>query len=134
MDRPALLDTHILVWAANADRRLSKAVSRVVAQATAERPLLISDISLWEIALLHETGRIKLALPLRDWLEQAVGSPAVRRCGIGPAVAATVAELPPTFHRDPADRILVATALVHGAVLLTADERIIDSGLVPTLS
>jgi len=57
----------------------------------------------------------------------------VRRCGISPAVAAEVAALPDSFHRDPADRILVATARVQGATLLTQDERIIRSGLVATV-
>jgi PIN domain nuclease of toxin-antitoxin system len=57
----------------------------------------------------------------------------VRRCGISPAVAAEVAALPDSFHRDPADRILVATARIQGATLLTQDERIIRSGLVATV-
>jgi PIN domain nuclease of toxin-antitoxin system len=57
----------------------------------------------------------------------------VRRCGISPAVAAEVAALPDSFHRDPADRILVATARIQGATLLTQDERIIKSGLVATV-
>jgi PIN domain nuclease of toxin-antitoxin system len=54
----------------------------------------------------------------------------VERCGITPAVAAEVTSLPPTFHRDPADRIIVATARVHGAAVLTADRRILDAGIV----
>ena len=66
---------------------------------------------------------------LSEWLERAVAPPLVERCTITPAVAAEVAALPATFHRDPADRILVATARVHGATLLTADERIRAAGL-----
>jgi PIN domain nuclease of toxin-antitoxin system len=57
----------------------------------------------------------------------------VQRRGISPAVAAEVASLPDTFHRDPADRIIVATARVHDATLLTRDKRIIDAKLVPTI-
>jgi PIN domain nuclease of toxin-antitoxin system len=75
-----------------------------------------------------------LTLPLRDWLERATAGPLVERVDLTPAVAAEVAALPDSFHRDPADRILVATARVHGATLLTCDRRIIDSGVVPTLS
>jgi PIN domain nuclease of toxin-antitoxin system len=78
-------------------------------------------------------GRIKLHLPLRDWLEQATAPPLVARLAITPAVAAGVAALPDSFHRDPADRILVATARVFGATLLTQDRRIIEAELVPTL-
>jgi len=56
------------------------------------------------------------------------------RHGISPAVAAELASFPPTFHRDPADRIIVATARVLGATLLTADQGIVGSKLVATVS
>lgn len=79
-------------------------------------------------------GRIQLAVPLREWLEKAVAPPLVRRQGISPAVAAELAALPASFHRDPADGILVATARVMGATLLTQDRRIVDSGMAATLS
>ena len=129
----ALLDTHVLVWWLNDRRRLSAAQRDVVASADAGSPLLVSDISLWEVATLHSLGRIRLTLPLRDWLEKATGPPLVRRQGISPAIAEAVAALPDSFHRDPADRILVATARVLGATLLTQDRRIIDAGLVDVL-
>ena len=129
----ALLDTHVLVWWLNDRRRLSTAQRDVVASADAGAPLLVSDISLWEIATLHSLGRIRLTIPLREWLEKATGPPLVRRQGISPAIAEAVAALPDSFHRDPADRILVATARVLGATLLTRDRRIIDAGLVDVL-
>jgi PIN domain nuclease of toxin-antitoxin system len=69
--------------------------------------------------------------PLREWLEQATALPLVRRVEISPAVAAEVAALPATFQRDPADRIIVATARVLGAKLVTSDRAIIASKLVP---
>ena len=72
-------------------------------------------------------------LPLREWLEKASAPPLVRRHGISPAIAAEVAALADSFHRDPADRILVATARILGATLLTHDRRILESGLVATL-
>ena len=76
---------------------------------------------------------VDVAGPLREWLEKAVAPPLVRRQGISPAVAAELAALPASFHRDPADRILVATARLMGATLLTQDRRIVDSGLAATL-
>lgn len=129
----ALLDTHILIWWVNGGGRLSPAQREVVASASAESPLLVSDTSLWEVATLHSLGRIELTIPLRVWLDKAVAPPLVRRCGISPAIAAELTTLPDSFHRDPADRILVATARVLGATLLTKDRRIIDSALVGTL-
>lgn len=129
----ALLDTHVILRWFEDPRRLTRGQRRVLDRANATRPLWVSDISIWEIATLHELGRVKLSLPLLDWLEKATAPPLVIRCGISPVIAAEVAELPSTFHRDPADRILVATARVLGATLLTADDRIIASELVPTL-
>ena len=130
----ALLDTHILIWWLDQSARLSPAQQEVLSGADPDSPLLVSDITLWEIATLCSLGRIQLSLPLRDWLDKAVAPPLVRRQGISPAVAADMAALPESFHRDPADRIIVATARVLGATLLTQDRRIVDSGLAATLS
>ena len=129
----ALLDTHILIWWLNGSKQLSAAQQEVVASASAESPLLVSDISLWEVATLHSLGRIQLTIPLRAWLDKAVAPPLVRRLGISPAIAAELATLPDSLQRDPADRILVATARVFGATLLTQDRRIVDAVLVNTL-
>ncbi len=129
----ALLDTHVLLYWLQRDSRLSEAQVAVLSQASSDAPLWVSDISLWEIATLVNLGRIRLHLPLRDWLEAAVAPPLVRRVSLSPTVAATVAELPDRFHRDPAGRIIVASALTIGATLLTQDRRILESGLVPTV-
>ena len=129
----ALLDTHILIWWLDQSARLSPAQQEILSAADPDSPLLVSDITLWEIATLCSLGRIQLSLPLRDWLDKAVAPPLVRRQGISPAVAADMAALPESFHRDPADRIIVATARVLGATLLTQDRRIVDSGLATTL-
>ena len=130
----ALLDTHILIWWLDQSARLSPAQQEVLSAADPDSPLLVSDITLWEFATLCSLGRIQLSLPLRDWLDKAVAPPLVRRQGISPAVAADMAALPESVHRDPADRIIVATARVLGATLLTQDRRIVDSGLAATLS
>ena len=130
----ALLDTHVLIWWLNDGVALSPEQQAVLESASPATPLLVSDISLWEVATLHCLGRIRLTIPLRDWLEKAVAPPLVRRIGISPAIAAELATLPDSFHRDPADRIIVATARTLGATLLTQDRRIIDAALIRTLS
>lgn len=130
----ALLDTHILLWWFNSESRLSPEQKKVLQSASEEEPLWVSDITLWEIATLSSLGRIELSLPLREWLEQATAPPLVRRLPITPAVAAEVAALPDSFHRDPADRIIVASARVLGATLLTRDSRIIEASLVPMVA
>ena len=129
----ALLDTHVLLWWIADHDRLSAPQREIVGGAGEEDPLLVSGISLWEVAMLASLGRIRLDLPLRSWLEAATAPPLVQRIGISPAIAAEVAALPDTFHRDPADRILVATARVLGATLLTADRRIHEAELVATV-
>lgn len=125
-----LLDTHILLhWFAGGGRLTGRQLE-LLAAASGDEPLLLADISLWEIATLVNLGRVELKLPLRDWLEQATAPPLVRRIAISPAIAADVAALPDSFHRDPADRLIVSTARVLGATLMTNDRRIIDSRLV----
>ncbi len=129
-----LLDTHVLLWWLNDSGRLSAGQQEVLGRAGEESPLLESHISLWEVAILHNLDRIRLAMPLREWLSKAVAPPLVRTQGTSPAIATEVAVLPDSFHRDPADRIIVATARILGATLLTQDRRIVDAGLVDTLS
>ena len=129
----ALLDTHILLWWHGDRGRLSREQQDVIAAAGTDSPLEVSDISLWEVAMLYSSGRIRLTIPLREWLDKAIAAPLVRRHGISPAVVAELASLPESFHRDPADRILVATARVLGATLLTRDRRIAEAELVDTL-
>ena len=106
-----LLDTHILLYWFNESKPLSVRQKHIVAAVDPEQPLWVSDISLWEIATLYELGRIHLQRPLREWLEAATAPPLVQRVAISPAVAAAVAALPESFHRDPADRIIAVKCL-----------------------
>ena len=128
-----LLDTHILLWWADEDPRLSRAQRRALAKSSPASPVLVSEISFWEIATLVERARIGLGRPVRDWLEDAAAPPLVERVGISPAVAQQLVHLPVTVHRDPADRILLATAKVYGATLVTQDRRLLDCGFVDVL-
>jgi PIN domain nuclease of toxin-antitoxin system len=129
----ALLDTHVLLYWFEDEGRLSEEQRHVLASASAENPLFVSDITLWEVATLYNLKRITLDRPLRVWLERATAPPLVSRIGISPAVAAETARIPASFHLDPADRILVATAMILGAVLVTSDRRIREASLVPTV-
>ena len=129
-----LLDTHVLLWWLDNSDRLSAGQREALDRAGEKSPLLVSDISLWEVSMLHNLDRIRLAMPLREWLSKAVAPPLVKTQGITPAIATEGAALPDSFHRDPADRIIVATARVLGATLLTQDRRIVEAGLVDTLN
>lgn len=130
----ALLDTHVVLWWFERSSRLSRAQQRMLARSNDDRPLGVADTSLWEIALLVEAGRVRLALPLDEWLARATAAPRVGVYPVTPAIASEVIALGSTRGWDPADRIIVATARVLSVPLVTSDTRIIDSKLVPTIS
>lgn len=129
-----LVDTHALVWWVSGLGTPSRSQQRAFASASERAPLGLSDISLWEIGALHERRKLKLSLPLRDWLSRATAAPLVRKLELSPAVVAEMCVLAGTRDWDPADRLIVATARVHGLRLITADSRIIESGLVGTVN
>lgn len=125
-----LLDTHAWVWWMSRDPRLPLATLAALDELPAgERPF-VSDISLWEVAMLDERHRLKLNSPLDQWLETAAHPRTVRVVPLTPAIAVGTAALPSSFHRDPADRIIVATSRVLQIPLLTYDRRITRSRLV----
>ncbi len=127
-----LLDTHALIWWADADQqRLSqKALAAIEAEIeSAARPagspgLLVSAISCWEVAMLVSRGRLALSLDVERWLTLLASHPAVRLLPLDPAVAVAATRLPEPFHADPADRFLVAQARALGIPLLSADSKI----------
>ena len=130
MNDAPLLDTHAWVWWVDHDRRLGKAtIARLDTLPADSRPYLC-DISLWEVAMLVARGRLAFTVPLADWLEAAAHPRSVRLLPITPAIAAETAALPETFHRDPADRMIVAACRVMKLPLLTKDRLIMRSRLV----
>ena len=129
----ALLDTHALVWWVDGSKKLAREQYRATERAASTGALFVSEISFWEIAMLVEVGKLSVREPLDEWLERAAAAPTVQRIGITPTIAREVASLSTTRKWDPADRIIVATARVLGARLVTSDSRIIHSKLVPTI-
>ncbi len=125
-----VLDTHILIYWVSQPDRLTPAQHHAIQTVSPGNPAVLADISLWEIAMLDAGGRLSLQLPIREWITRAVAPPLVRVAEITANIAAEVGDLTGWDHRDPADRLIVATARVYGARLLTNDTRIRDSGLV----
>jgi PIN domain nuclease of toxin-antitoxin system len=125
-----LLDTHAWIWWIEQDARLgAKAIAALDGFPPDRRPFLC-DISLWEVATLVERGRLELDVPLDDWLEAAAHPRSVHVLPISTRVGAELARLPETFHRDPADRLIVATSRALAVPVLTHDDRIRRSRLV----
>ncbi|HEY7056561.1 MAG TPA: type II toxin-antitoxin system VapC family toxin [Vicinamibacterales bacterium] len=129
-DRAPLLDTHAWVWWVEQDARLGAKAIAVLDSLPRDRRPFLCDISLWEVATLVERGRLALDVPLEEWLDAAAHLRSVRLLPVSPRIAAEVARLPETFHRDPADRLIVATSRVHRMPVLTHDDRILTSRLV----
>jgi len=125
-----VLDTHAWVAWVIGTRDLAKPTRDALDALPSDRRPYLSAISLWEVAMLVELTRLSLALPLGDWLSSAAHPRTVRLIPITPEIAAGTAALPPTFHRDPADRIIVATCRELEAPLLTSDRLIMRSRLV----
>jgi PIN domain nuclease of toxin-antitoxin system len=118
-----LLDTHALIWLTEGQPELGDKARHLADEALANDDLGISAITFWEIAMLHQRGRIQLVQPVEAWRRTLVDRglrewPLTGEVGIA---AATLVD----FHPDPADRFITATALLHGATLVTADDRIL---------
>jgi PIN domain nuclease of toxin-antitoxin system len=124
-----LLDTHIWLWWIGDERHLSKREMASLDELPAEQRPFISDISLWEVAVLLELGRWNVAIPFESWLKAACHPRTVEILPISQDIAAEVVRLPATFHRDPADRIIVSTARARDIPLFTRDRRILDARL-----
>jgi len=110
MNGVPLLDTHAWIWWVSGDRRLGRRFTAALNDLQGDQRPWLSDISLWEAAMLLERGRIGFDIPFEDWLEAAAHPRTVRLVPISVRIAAEVAALPKTFHRDPADRVIVATS------------------------
>lgn len=127
---PLLLDTHAWVWWLTRPERLSRkqrtAIERV--RRAARQPLLVSVISCWEVALLAHRGRLRFSLAPDEWLTRATSIPGLEVVPLSLSIIGTAVRI--ESLRDPADQLVVATALERGARVVTSDARIVDSDVV----
>lgn len=128
---PYLLDTHVWFWHLTGSGRLPEGLRTAIDAAAAE--LWLSPISIWEVGMLQERGRVRLEGGFRAWVEEAQRHFPIEEAALTSEVAVVSCELT-LPHRDPADRFLAATALVHGLTLLTVDERLRQAKWLPTRS
>ena len=119
-----LLDTHVWVWWLTADPRL-RAAERAALDASAEKSeLYLSAISLWEAQMLHSKKRLDLPVAFAEWLELAADPSMLKVVPLDVGVVLALDALPSSFHGDPADRVIVATARAHALALATRDAAI----------
>jgi len=126
-----LLDTHVLVWAVGDAKRLSRAAISEIRRARQGGGLAVSAITLWELGLLMNRGQIQAPGTVESSIRQLLQDVTVRP--ITPEIAALAAQFPDDFPRDPADRLIGATARAEGMTLVTRDEHIRRSPLLKTV-
>jgi len=126
-----LLDSHVLIWAVADSRRLSKAAASAIRRARRGDGLAVSSITAYEVAWQIASGRIQgfgtVEASVLRFLEGVTIRP------ITPEIAALATQFPEGYPRDPADRIIGATARAEGMTLVTRDERIRRSPLLKTV-
>jgi PIN domain nuclease of toxin-antitoxin system len=120
-----LLDTHVLVWYVNGSEELSKPLQKLITQALEQGQAYVAAISLWEIAMLDKKQRIILTIPCLEWIKKSLEITGLGVVPLTPSIAVESCQLPGTFHGDPADRMITATARVEGLTLLTRDKHIL---------
>ena len=125
---PLLLDTCAVIWLAE-EEPVAKAAENALAKAAdASQPVYISPISGWEIGLLVAGGRLKFSLSPEAWFERALAAPHLRLSDLSIQMLIESSFLPGRPPRDPADRILAASARANGYCIVTRDRQLLDYG------
>ena len=126
-----LLDTHVLVWAVGDTKRLSRAAASEIKGARQGGGLAVPAITLWELGLLVNRGRIQTYGTVESSIRQPLEDVTIRP--ISYEIAALAVQFPDDYPRDPADRLIGATARAEGLTLITRDENIRRSRLIKTV-
>jgi len=126
-----LLDTHVWIWAFEGSERLGTSARAVLQDQETER--WVSPVSTLEIARLIEGGGLVISCRLAEWIEKSIGDLSMKSQEVSHEIAMKAYQLPGSFHRDPADRLIVSTAICLDMTLMTADDRILQYPSVKTL-
>lgn len=118
-----LLDTNAWFWTVTGDPRMPAPLVATIESAAADGRVFVCQISAWEIALKEAMGKLRLNVPIARWLED--NSEGVRLLDLPLDIIVDATHLPGTFHKDPADRFIVASARHHRLTLITGDESIL---------
>lgn len=128
-----LLDTHIWLWLLHEPIKLSGKAKAAIDTEEPHNALLVSAISVWEIAVKSSIGKLNLSLPIDEWYKLAREHSGIIIEPLSPLDAIASTQLPGNFHKDPSDRILVAIARRYDIPLVTCDTKIISYPHVKTI-
>lgn len=123
-----LLDTHIWLWFSLCNTSLSNTLIEKINHTLQEGSVFISAISLWELAMLEQKKRIILTTPCLEWINRNLQETHISVLPITPEIAVDSCQLPDSFHGDPADRMIIATARIEGIPLASKDNAILQYG------
>ena len=118
-----ICDTHILIFWQDAPERLSRRAEAALEKGIRQKQLACADISLWEIAMLSASGRIRNDISISGYISDLLKVLYMKVLPITPEIA-TLSQADFFCHKDPADRIIAATAIHHNAPLITADRKL----------
>jgi PIN domain nuclease of toxin-antitoxin system len=118
-----IIDTHVWLWLLHDPSQLSDLAREHIAREESQSGILVSAISVWEIAVKSSVGKLVLPLPIDDWYELAKSHSGIVIESLNPKDTIASTQLPGDFHKDPADRIIVAIARRYDISLITCDRR-----------
>ena len=128
-----VLDTHAWIWFSSMPQVLSRKAKKAIDTAVKEKNIWVSSISVWEVALLVKKKRLRLSMDVNDWIANSENLPFIQFIPVSNSIAVKSVNLPQPLHSDPADRIIIATALSTGAPIVTKDKKISDYSHVKTI-
>ncbi len=127
-----ILDTHAWWWAISEPDQLSTQATDIIND-TPSNQRYVASISLWEFVMMANRGKIKLRITSDEWFKHAIGKVGTIVLPLSTDIAIDSCNLPGHFHKDPADRIIVATTRIYRAILITKDGKIRDYPYVQTV-
>jgi len=124
-----LLDTHIALWLDSGDERLRPSTRTLIDSCWRNGgTIFLSAVTVWEMALLVDAGRVELDIPIEAWVERFLDRPGIEAVPLSYRAASRAYQLHYLEHRDPADRLLISTAIELACPLVTYDDRIARFG------
>ena len=128
-----VVDTHIIIWNALKPDKLSQKAKKAIEKANNSDGIFFCEISLWEIAMLISKSKLTVDATYNEFINLVYASNNYRYKGITPEIAEKSTSLPDQVNKDPADRIISATSIIHKAPLITADKNLLKATCIETI-